>query len=79
MKEEKIILTDCDGVLLAWEDAFHDWMKSKGFTKKAEATYDISASFGIPKTLGKKFILRKPSRLKSRRQNIKIVRDKDAR
>ena len=56
MKEEKIILTDCDGVLLAWEDAFHDWMKSKGFTKKAEATYDISASFGIPKTLGKKLV-----------------------
>ena len=56
LKDEKIILTDCDGVLLAWEDAFHDWMKTKGFTKKAEATYDISTTFGIPKTLGKKLV-----------------------
>ena len=53
---EKVILTDCDGVLLAWEDAFHDWMKSKGFTIKEEAIYDISKSFGIPKTLGKKLV-----------------------
>ena len=53
---EKIILTDCDGVLLAWEDAFHEWMFSKGFTKKEEATYDISKTFGIPKTLGKKLV-----------------------
>ena len=56
LKEEKIILTDCDGVLLAWEGAFHDWMIGKGFTKKAEATYDISTTFGIPKTLGKKLV-----------------------
>ena len=53
---KKVILTDCDGVLLAWEDAFHDWMKSKGFTIKEEAIYDISKSFGIPKTLGKKLV-----------------------
>ena len=53
---EKVILTDCDGVLLAWEDAFHQWMKSKGFTIKEEAIYDISKSFGIPKTLGKKLV-----------------------
>jgi len=53
---KKVILTDCDGVLLAWEDAFHQWMKSKGFTIKEEAIYDISKSFGIPKTLGKKLV-----------------------
>ena len=53
---KKVILTDCDGVLLAWEDAFHQWMKSKGFTKKEEAIYDISKTFGIPKTLGKKLV-----------------------
>jgi len=56
IKDEKIILTDCDGVLLAWEGAFHEWMLSKGFTKKEEATYDISKTFGIPKTLGKKLV-----------------------
>jgi len=56
IKTEKIILTDCDGVLLAWEGAFHDWMISKGFTKKEEAIYDISKTFGIPKSLGKKLV-----------------------
>ena len=53
---EKVILTDCDGVLLAWEDAFHQWMIGKGFTVKEEAIYDISKTFGIPKTLGKKLV-----------------------
>jgi hypothetical protein len=53
---EKTILTDCDGVLLAWEGAFHEWMSSKGFTKKEHGTYDISKTFGIPKTLGKKLV-----------------------
>ena len=56
LNKEKIILTDCDGVLLAWEGAFHEWMISKGFTKKEEAIYDISKTFGIPKTLGKKLV-----------------------
>ncbi len=53
---KKVILTDCDGVLLAWEGAFHDWMIGKGFTVKEEAIYDISKTFGIPKTLGKKLV-----------------------
>lgn len=29
---EKIILTDCDGVLLDWEWAFSVWMREKGYT-----------------------------------------------
>ena len=29
---EKIILTDCDGVLLDWEFAFHTWMQHRGYT-----------------------------------------------
>ena len=53
---KKVILTDCDGVLLAWEGAFHQWMNSKGFTIREEAIYDISKTFGIPKTLGKKLV-----------------------
>ena len=28
--EDKIILTDADGVLLDWESAFHKWMESHG-------------------------------------------------
>jgi hypothetical protein len=56
IKTEKIILTDCDGVLLALEGAFHQWMESKGFIIKEEAIYDISKTFGIPKSLGNKLV-----------------------
>ena len=52
----KIILTDCDGVLLDWEAAFIEWMESKGYEKKVEAVYDISKSFGIEKKLGKRLV-----------------------
>jgi hypothetical protein len=50
---EKLILTDCDGVLLDWEVAFQDWMKQHGYEKKVEAIYDISTTYGIDKTEGK--------------------------
>jgi FMN phosphatase YigB (HAD superfamily) len=31
---EKIILTDCDGVILDWEWAFHVWMSERGYITK---------------------------------------------
>lgn len=41
--DNKLILTDGDGVCLDWEWAFHVWMKEKGFAMKEEAklTYYI--------------------------------------
>lgn len=33
---KKIILTDCDGVILDWEWAFHVWMKERGFIPKLD-------------------------------------------
>ena len=30
---KKIIVTDVDGVLLNWEDAFQIWMEHQGFEK----------------------------------------------
>ena len=50
---DKIILTDCDGVLLDWEAQFHLWMKAKGYDKVVEAVYDISVAYGIEKTTAK--------------------------
>lgn len=35
---EKIILTDCDGVILDWEWAFHIWMQEHGYVLKPEGT-----------------------------------------
>lgn len=56
MTNEKIILTDCDGVLLDWEVAFTEWMQQHGYTKKVNGVYDISKTFGIPKTEGKRLV-----------------------
>ena len=43
MNNEKLILSDGDGVLLDWEWAFHVWMKEKGYvmTEEAKLTYYI--------------------------------------
>ena len=54
--EEKIILTDCDGVLLDWEKAFIDWMTSKGYEKKVDAVYDIDVAFDLPRNEGKRLV-----------------------
>ncbi len=42
-KNKKIILTDCDGVLLDWEYAFHVWMQERGYVlhEDAKLTYYI--------------------------------------
>lgn len=53
---EKLILTDCDGVLLDWESAFEDWMAEHGYVKKVKATYDISTTYGIEKKEGKRLV-----------------------
>lgn len=53
---DKIILTDCDGVLLDWEAAFTDWMGAKGNTKIVNGIYDISKSYGIEKVEGKRLV-----------------------
>ena len=45
----KVILTDCDGVLLNWDHGFHAWMKMKGhkLIKGTEWSYDIGPRYGI--------------------------------
>ena len=45
----KVILTDCDGVLLDWEYAFETWMRTKGYVIKTREVYDQSERFGIDK------------------------------
>ena len=46
---EKRILTDCDGVLLKWEDGFDAFMTSKGLIRRAgtEADYSMALRYGI--------------------------------
>jgi len=45
----KLILTDCDGVLLDWEYAFNIWMTEKGHTLVEPLSYNISKRYNIPK------------------------------
>ncbi len=55
---EKVIVTDCDGVLLNWEYAFDIWMNEKGHYKKedTEFVYNIGDRYGITDSQGKGYI-----------------------
>ena len=44
----KLILSDCDGVLLDWEFAFNVWMNDKGYELVSPNMYLISNRYGIP-------------------------------
>ena len=44
----KLILTDCDGVLLQWEDAFHRWMQINGFEQIGKGHYNIDMMYHLP-------------------------------
>ena len=46
---DKVILTDCDGVLLNWEYAFNTWMKRHGYqmSPDGEKAYDMGDRYGI--------------------------------
>ena len=52
---DKIILTDCDGVILNWEFAFCTWMEQHGYVQVVNGNhyYDIGDRFGITKEKAK--------------------------
>ena len=52
----KVILTDCDGVLLNWEYAFEIWMNEKGYSQVDNDMYDIGQRYNIAKYKGKELI-----------------------
>jgi len=58
MVKKKIIVTDVDGVLLNWEDAFQIWMQHQGFekVKKHKFIYNAAEQFGLEKDEGKKWV-----------------------
>jgi hypothetical protein len=49
--QDRLILTDCDGVLMNWEYAFSVWMKKMGYTTQVNSTesstYDMALRYGI--------------------------------
>ena len=46
----KIILTDCDGVLLDWDLAFEQWMLNQGYPKHVKDTYDTGIAYQIERS-----------------------------
>lgn len=58
LKPNRLILVDCDGVLLDWESVFRDWMQARGFQQSANASgyYKISDQFlDVDQSQAKKF------------------------
>ena len=56
MIKEKVILVDCDGVLLDWEYSFNQWMARHGYERVCNDTYDIADRYGIDKKESKKLV-----------------------
>ena len=44
---DKVILVDCDGVLLDWMYAFQQWMKRHGYIMKNPDVYDVGVMYGL--------------------------------
>jgi len=70
---KKIIVTDCDGVLLDWENSFYEWMKSKGHDAQNVGVYDMADVFAMEKVEVKKLI--KEFNNSSWMVNLPVLRD----
>ena len=55
---EKVILVDCDGVLLDWMHTFNEWMQAHGYTLKVHDQYDLNIAYGIEKAESKRLVAR---------------------
>jgi hypothetical protein len=56
MMKEKVILVDCDGVILDWAYAFDQWMNRHGYKKVVEDVYSIHVAYGLEKKEAKKLV-----------------------
>ena len=55
-RAEKLILVDCDGVLLDWKYAFYKFMNENGYTVIEEGVYDVAQTFGITKEQSRQLV-----------------------
>ncbi len=58
MKKLKVILTDCDGVILDWEEGFSVWMEHHGHNKVDgyQYVYSIGDRYGLSREQGNKLV-----------------------
>jgi beta-phosphoglucomutase-like phosphatase (HAD superfamily) len=52
----KLILTDCDGVLLDWNATFIEWMALKGYKEVRTDIYHINERYGIDRKQSKALV-----------------------
>ena len=77
--KNKVILTDCDGVLVDWLYAFDAWMRDKGYNKVRSDVYELELCYNIPRAeMGYVFycitsLSLDPNAAKLREQNIKAL------
>lgn len=54
--KNKVILTDCDGVLFDWEYSFGQWMKKHGYTVVEPNYYQMYKKYGLEKAEADKLV-----------------------
>lgn len=56
MVNDKVILVDCDGVILDWMYAFKQWMNRHGYEIVEKDVYDINVMYGIDRKQSKMLV-----------------------
>ena len=56
MKHNKVILVDCDGVILDWEYAFTQWMERHGYNIFIPNVYSIAEAYNLDGLEGKRLV-----------------------
>lgn len=54
MIDRKLILTDCDGVLLDWDRVFVQWMAQRGYAQVRDDVYGVASRFDVSKEEGRR-------------------------
>jgi len=54
----RVILTDCDGVLMNWEYAMNVWMQTQGYkiVEDGQQHYDMKDRYNLPSSVGKRLV-----------------------
>lgn len=53
---EKLILTDCDGVMLDWEYHFYKWLKATEGYERLGGEYNVAKAIGVAQKTGAAFV-----------------------
>ena len=54
----RVILTDCDGVLMNWEYAMNVWMPTQGYkiVEDGQQHYDMKDRYNLPSSVGRRLV-----------------------